>query len=700
MPFAAIRLNKQLRMIECNRLVEELTGYNQQELTRLDITCLLNQEVEFFDALFTTTPCNEVSKGQKIELTTKGNASITCQIFMNKHEQDLILYLTKRLTESQSGAAIKQGRYLQLSEKFFNAGHWCLDITEDKLFWSDGVYEMHGVNKQSYHPTLSSAINFYTLNERTKVKHFINYACNEKRGFHFKSSIVHALGKKIKVEVIGEVELNDNGEVQAIYGLLRDISKSEEAFEKLKLLALVNYTITVPIFFIDDKDNVVYQDLSPQMGNQNAILFNYINFSVKQYLHYKRLAKEKGQIKEKDISFDKYNSVFDFSVTYEPDESIYIWIVENTTEKFRQEQQQFISNRLALLGNTFGNVSHDINNVLGVALGATEMLELKAAKGESDISKYIERVKNAIDKGKTVTERLLAFTRKPTVKVTEFDPIKEIEDNLYLFKQLLLNTISFNFEHNDVKCVVMFPQGEFINILLNIVLNAQDAIREQSTSGQINLSVHIKETNKLRIRVKDSGIGIKQENLSKIFDPFYSSKSVNKGNGIGLANVYSTMYKYDGEIQVAGTCELGGAEFSLFFPCKSVNDGNVLLHSEQNGIGIEGKSVLILDDEISIAEFVSLFLDDKGAKTHFVTNKKSLEDTLATGLVFDIFITDMILPDLSGREAVEMVKAVYPNIKVFSMSGYIAEENTEWHYPVLRKPFNSKELANFLKDNG
>ena len=216
-----------------------------------------------------------------------------------------------------------------------------------------------------------------------------------------------------------------------------------------------------------------------------------------------------GQIKQNNISFDKYNSVFDLSVTYEAEEGIYIWIVENITEKFRKEQQQIISNRLALLGNTFGNVSHDINNVLGVALGAIEMLEIKFSKGE-DVSDYIERVKNAIDKGKDVTERLLAFTRKPTIKVVSFDPIQEIYDNQYLFRQLLLSTIKVNFHFEPVHCLINFPQGEFINILLNLVLNAQDAIQEKGLSGQIVISANIINANRLEIHVKDSGIGIEK----------------------------------------------------------------------------------------------------------------------------------------------------------------------------------------------
>jgi len=592
----------------------------------------------------------------------------------------------------------KRNSYLVLAERLNDSGHWRIDLKTDELFWSKGIYTIHGVTPKTYQPTVESALAFYDESEAKHIASLIEQAVIDKKGFHHKGAITQPSGKKIKVEFLSEVELDDNGRAVAIFGVFKDITKAEDVFEKLKLLAMVNYTIKVPIFFIDEEDNIVYQDLSPQTGNESSVLFNYINFSITEYLNFKKKTKKVGQIKKTNISFDNYNSVFDLSITFEADEGIYIWIVENVTEKFRKDQQQIISNRLALLGNTFGNVSHDINNVLGVALGAIEMLELKFSQGQQDISGYIERVKNAIDKGKSVTERLLAFTRKPTVKVVEFDPIQDIEDNKYLFKQLLLSTIDFTFNFEDFHCQIKFPQGEFINILLNLVLNAQDAIREQGLIGKIEISANINEAGRLEIHVKDSGVGIKQENLARIFDPFYSSKSVNKGNGIGLANVYSTIYKHNGQVQVSGTSDFGGAQFTLIFKCR-LTDHRTIVAEKRQGLGIAEKSILILDDEVSIAEFIALFLESEGAITNHATSKESLVAHLASSQHYDIFITDMILPDISGRDAVGLVLAKFPEIKIFSISGYIAEEDKKWTYPVLRKPFNSKELAKFLIEN-
>ncbi len=632
------------------------------------------------------------NKGNKLWLHALGSV-----VERHDNRATMMFGTVKDVTETKNMIVQlkKQNDWLMLAERISNSGHWRYDIKTKNLDWSAEIYRLHGLTNKATLPTIDDAIDYVQPKDRAQFRNAFHKSIDQQQPFSLKTTLALVSGKKIKVEIITEIEWDNKGKAQAVFGVYKDITRSEALFEKLKLLAMVNFTIKVPIFFINDDDNVVYQDISPHHDGVSSVLFNYINFSITEYMEFKKEAKEKGQTKQNNISFDKYISVFDLSVTYEAEEGIYIWIVENVTDKFRKEQQQIISNRLALLGNTFGNVSHDINNVLGVALGAIEMLEMKFSKGE-DVSDYIQRVKNAIDKGKDVTERLLAFTRKPTIKVVSFDPIQDIYDNQYLFKQLLISTINVTFNFQPMNCIINFPQGEFINILLNLVLNAQDAIQEKGVSGQIDISANIGKDNRLEIHVKDSGTGIAKENLTKIFDPFYSSKSVNKGNGIGLANVYSTMYKHNGNIQVEGNCDLGGAQFTLVFKCQKLEEKYVAKEIETDKLNYANTNILVLDDEVSIAEFVALFLDSKGANVTVANTKAELIARLESDIVFDIFITDMILPDLSGKEAVNMVTAKFPDIKVFSISGYIAIEDRSWDYPVLRKPFNSKELADFL----
>jgi len=711
LPLPGFMLSESVKITAVNELAIDLLGYQANELIGEPFELLfVNEQLpQRVNELQATNI--EQAQIEHVILKNKTQKMFNASVQISQREGDiLVLLLSSSPRENDEQTNIskysdevlveqlkQQSRYLTLTEKTGGSGHWRIDLASDSVFWSPGIYQIHGVDESFYKPTLNSMFNFYITREREKFSQLLKNSLEKKERFYFKSFIVRASGVKVKIESTGEVELDDSGQVKSIFGVFRDITKREDTLEKLKLLAMVNYTIKLQTFFINESDNAVYQDIAPQYGDDRSNLFAYLNLSISEYSKFKKLARSKGNIKRINISFDKFLSVFDLFITYESDTGVYIWIVENVTDKFHLEQQQIISSRLALLGNTFGSVSHDINNVLGVALGSIEMLELKYSQGETDISSYIKRVKNAIDKGKSVTERLLAFTRKPRVKIVSFDPIQEIRENKYLFKQLLLINIEIKYDIDNVDCNIHFPQGEFINILLNLVLNAQDAIQDQGLSGKIIIKAKLVDENRLEIHVIDSGVGIADENLTKIFDPFYSSKSVNKGNGIGLANVFNTMYKHNGHIQVEGSSKLGGAHFILVFKC-SIGSKPQALIKKKNHINIKGKRILVLDDEVSIAEFVGLHLESLGAHVICVNNREDLNKQIMANEDIDVFITDMIMPDLSGMEAVNIVKSKFYQVKVFSMSGYIAVNNDNWHYPVLHKPFNSKELVEFLTE--
>ncbi|MFQ3267741.1 MAG: hypothetical protein ACI9VO_000519 [Colwellia sp.] len=194
---------------------------------------------------------------------------------------------------------------------------------------------MHGQTNKSILPDFENAVNALREKDRARFRSSSHNAIHQQQPFHFKTQLTQPTGKKVKVEIITEVERDRNGTALAVFGVYKDINRSEDLFEKLKLLAIVNFTIKVLIFFLDNNDNVVYQDISPHHDGASAILFNYINFSITEYIEYKKQAKEQGQIKENNVSFAKYTSVFDLSLTYGADEGIYIWIVESNNNNKR-----------------------------------------------------------------------------------------------------------------------------------------------------------------------------------------------------------------------------------------------------------------------------------------------------------------------------------------------------------------------------
>jgi PAS domain-containing protein len=217
----------------------------------------------------------------------------------------------KDVTESHALiASLKESNdYLSLAEQLNNSGHWRIDLRTNALFWSRGMYLIHQVDFASYKPRIGRSLAFYGQQEGKRIRQQIQKAIIEKKGFHCQSTITTMLGNKTKVESLGEVELDEAGEVVSVFGIFRDITRTEDIFEKLKLLAMVNHTIKVPIFFIDELDNIVYQDLSPQVDNQSSVLFNYINFSLNDYLVFKEEVKKQGQLK-KQVSVSIITTAF------------------------------------------------------------------------------------------------------------------------------------------------------------------------------------------------------------------------------------------------------------------------------------------------------------------------------------------------------------------------------------------------------
>ncbi|WP_448213038.1 PAS domain-containing protein [Colwellia sp. MEBiC06753] len=293
---------------------------------------LFKGEISSYNHTFKVVKCDKetlwVNAVARVERDQQGAPTRLYGVLRNVTESKMLIQQLK-----------KQNGYLSLAERISHSGHWRYDIKEEKTYWSTELYRLFGVDTNQFLPSIDNVMSFYPPNEHESIKQNFFESLQHGQSYYNKSTIKLPNGSKRKIETIGEIELDANGQVSAMFGVCRDITDTETTLEKLKLLALVNRTIKVPIFFIDDEDNVVFQDLSPQKKDQNTTLFNFINFSISEYLTLKKEARQHGQIKRNHASFDNFNSVFDFSVTYEADEGIYIWIVDNVTEKFRAEQQ-------------------------------------------------------------------------------------------------------------------------------------------------------------------------------------------------------------------------------------------------------------------------------------------------------------------------------------------------------------------------
>ena len=693
LPIASLLVNKSGKILNANSLFDDMRGVPHGESIHRSANEILNSGInsplaliEHFEGnVNTQTPkpyylrCHE-GKDLLVDILVKG---------FQEH------YVLTVLPHSD----FFEQHYSAAKEKSYRVGQYKYDVVNNEYFFSPGLQMIYGVNKPHNEIILKDFFDKHPTKEKVKLKRLPEEALSANNQFAIKTYFISDKEKRVWLDIKGVLTVDSEHNITEINAIVRDITVEHLLIEKLKLLVMFKNAVNVPVYFLDENDQKVFPELS-LFDSQPDGLFSYVNFNIADYISLKEQALKYGQFHAKDISFDKYNTVYNISVTFEPHERLFVWVVENVTEQYFEQQQQAISNRLTLLGNAFSNVSHDINNVLSIALGSIELLEIKVEAGQKDdLTPYIERVKNAIDKGRHVTDRLLAFTRKPAVKMVEFNPEVELKENLYIFDQLLDEKIKLSVSFSEKQYFIRFPQGEFINIVLNIVINAQDAIFENSNKGRIELSTNIDKGNRFQLIIKDSGVGIQEENLKKIFDPFFTNKSSKQGNGIGLANVYNTMYKHNGSIQVDGKSDLGGAQFTLTFKCKPAEEKPKTPLGINKYNKLKGLNILAIDSEVSIVDFVDVCLSEEGANVTKINHLDELQRDLVERKTLDMVITDLNTPISPNDEIIKLIQAKFPTVTVLSMSGYIESAGINWPYPILRKPFSFKELKEFIVSN-
>lgn len=691
LPLASALVTKQGELLSANTLFDQLRGVSIGQSAGEDIKKILQPGVKSTLSNLEYFAKSAHAKVPKpFYLTTKNQKRELVSIVVKAQHPHYVLTI---LPHSE----FFEQQYVDAKEKSYKVGQYKFDAINGEYYFSPGLQNIYGLTKPHDELSFHDFLDKHPEEEQLKLYSISNKALAGEQKFSIKSYFIDDAGKRVFVDIKGKVCLDSQGNVIEVNSIVRDVTQEQQLLEKLKLLVMFKNAVNVPVYFLDEQDQKIFPELTI-FDSQPEGLFSYVNFSIGQYLLIKEKAREQGQYNATNISFDKYNTIFNLSVTFEPHEHLYIWVVENVTGEYYEQQQHAISNRLTLLGNAFNNVSHDINNVLSIALGSIELLELKVEAGDTkSLEPYIERVKNAIDKGRHVTDRLLAFTRKPSVNMVEFEPDKELEDNRYIFEQLIDDNIKLSIKLAKQSVKIRFPQGEFVNVLLNIVINAQDAILEQNKTGLIEISTEALEGNRYQVSVIDSGVGIQEENLKRIFEPLYSSKTSNSGNGIGLANVYNTLYKHNGAIEVEGQSDLGGAKFSLFFKCiEQLNSSDKTSNVSSDYEQIVDKNILIVDDEISILDFIEICLMAEGAKVKKANSLKTLALAISSFQHLDVLIVDVHMPGCPCEEVVTLVQEKFPNTMVLSISGYVDKEKNNWGYPLLRKPFSFSELKRFV----
>jgi two-component system, cell cycle sensor histidine kinase and response regulator CckA len=350
----------------------------------------------------------------------------------------------------------------------------------------------------------------------------------------------------------------------------------------------------------------------------------------------------------------------------------------------RQLEQQFIQvQKLEGIGTLAGGIAHDFNNILGIILGYLGILESGNPSPEL-LKNSIQVMNTAVNRGTNLVKQILTFARKTEIVRGPMDVNVMIKEFIKMIRETFPKTITVDFDLDSQLPLILADPTQFHQILLNICVNARDAMPQGGTlkiatekiaGSSLQLPVHGAVADAyLHLSISDTGFGMTSEVRDHIFDPFFTTKEKGKGTGLGLATVYGIVKNHNGHIDMES--EPGkGSVFHLYFPFPSKLDDVNLLQSPQINIQGGSETIFLIEDEELLVGLVKSLLEAHG---YCVIVAMDGEEALAVYRdkreMIDLVLTDMDLPKISGQQLSAMIHEMNPDVKLIFASGFVEPE--------------------------
>jgi len=381
-------------------------------------------------------------------------------------------------------------------------------------------------------------------------------------------------------------------------------------------------------------------------------------------------------------------------------------------EKLELERRFASAKKHESLSMLAGGVAHNFNNLLAVILGNAEVLRDTLPAG-SDSAAFIAEITKAGYRSRDLIDQLLATGRRQVLELRPLDLNDLVRDCSAMMRKAIRENIAIDYRLSASPCPIQADPGRIEEILLNLAMNAQDAIPREgrltigTTEVFLDLS-HARPQAEIRpgrcilLTVSDTGEGMDQETMTKIFDPFFTTKEPGKGTGLGLSTVYGIVKQHDGSIEVEsqpGT----GTQFKIYFPLTEV-----LPQAAGGGEQVQptggSETVLLVEDEEPIRRLLARQLRGLG-----YTVLEAADGTCALRVfeehegIVHLLLTDVVMPHMNGRELHDRLLIRAPGVKVLFMSGYGQDVVTSYvaqdgDVPLIAKPFTGHAIASRVRE--
>ncbi len=392
----------------------------------------------------------------------------------------------------------------------------------------------------------------------------------------------------------------------------------------------------------------------------------------------------------------------------------------DATEQRNLEVQFAQSQKMQAMGQLAGGVAHDFNNLLTAMIGFCDLLLQRHGAGDPSFADIMQIKQNA-NRAASLVRQLLAFSRRQALQPRLLNVTDSLAELHNLLRRLLGETIELKMVHGRQLGLVRVDPGQFDQVIINLAVNARDAMPGGGTLTIRTSQTHFDQPIQrgpetmpageyVLIEVIDTGTGISKEHLSRIFEPFFSTKEVGAGTGLGLSTVYGILRQTDGFVVVES--ELGqGAAFSIYLPrIEAEPEAGTRKPAAPTAEAAEGGAadltgsgtILLVEDEDAVRMFAGRALRNKGYTVLEARSGEQALDVLRGEGTIDVLISDVVMPGMDGVTLAKLVAMERPAIRIILISGYSEDVARNGIDPdsgitFLPKPFSLKQLAGAVK---
>jgi len=525
--------------------------------------------------------------------------------------------------------------------------------------------------------------------------------------------------------------VNEKSQVSGVVEFVRNITEQKQAEDALqeseaKYRQLIEQSNDAIYLFYNNRFEIVNEKFCSMFSTTLEELFdpqfNFMDFIAEES---NSLIRERL---EKQARGEKLSPTYEFKALTKDGREIEVeasvsyirykegqavqGILRDVTERKSLEEQLRQSQKMQAVGQLAGGIAHDFNNLLTVINGHSEML-IANVERKAPLFDKLHQINRAGQRAASLTRQLLAFSRKQILQPKIINLNDLIATMEKLLRRLIGEDIILDTFYEENLASVKADPGQLEQIIMNLAVNSRDAM---PYGGQLTIETHNvyldedyvkkhEEANEgfhVLLSVTDNGTGMDKATQERIFDPFFTTKEVGRGTGLGLSTVYGIVKQSGGDIQVNSEPERG-TSIKIYLPAFEEPKKKFLRPQESMSSVYGNETILIVEDEEAVLELVEMSLKELGYK--ILTAKdglQAIEKVKEYNDKIDLVLSDVVMPNMSGKEVAEKVRDYYPEIAVCFMSGYT--DNAIMHHGILeanknfiQKPFAPKNLAKLIR---